>query len=570
VREARPYWRHISALFLVGGLATPLTLLGPLPLKLAVDSVLGSKRPPGFLGSLPGFSSGDKATLLVLAAVLFGVLELLRQLQLLANTVLGAYTGEKLLLRFRATIFRHVQRLSLSYHDRAGTADAVYRIQYDAPALQWVAVYGITPFLTALLTIAGMVYVTARIDLELAFVALGVAPVLFVLTHVYRSRVRAPWKETKRLESSALALVQEVLTGLRVVKAFGQEERERDRFLAVAGAGTSARIRLLSLEALFTLLVGLVTGIGTATVLYIGIRHVQAGTLTLGSLLLVMSYLAQLYLPLQTMSQSVATLQSSLASAERAFAVLDREPDVHEREDALPLARARGHVEFRDVWFAFDGERPVLKGGWFEILPGQSLGVSGETGAGKTTLISLLTRFYDPTFGHILLDGVDLRDYRLADLRDQFAIVLQEPVLFSTTIAENIGYGRRGATIQEIVQSAVDADADTFIRRLPAGYDTVVGERGMTLSGGERQRVALARAFLKDAPILILDEPTSSVDVATEATILEAMRRLMSGRTSILITHRPSTLETCDTQLELLGGRIVGFHRRAAETAIAG
>ena len=270
-----------------------------------------------------------------------------------------------------------------------------------------------------------------------------------------------------------------------------------------------------------------------------------------------MGYLGQLYEPLKAMSRKASSLQSSLASAERAFALLSERPDVPERANARPLLRAVGALAFRHVSFAYGSGHPVLEDVSFDVPPGTRAAIVGTTGAGKTTLVSLLTRFYDPMAGAILLDGMDLRDYRLADLRAQFAIVLQEPVLFSASIAENIAYGHPGASDLDIVRAARAAEAHDFIARLPRGYATPVGERGMQLSGGERQRIALARAFLKDAPLLILDEPTSSVDVTTEAAILEAMDRLMRGRTAFLITHRPSAVVTCDVRLELEGGRLV-------------
>jgi ATP-binding cassette subfamily B protein len=298
------------------------------------------------------------------------------------------------------------------------------------------------------------------------------------------------------------------------------------------------------------------------------VRLVLSGALTLGDLLLVMGYLAQLYGPLNTLSNSKATLQSSLASAERAFSILDEAPDVVERPGAQPLTRASGAVAFRDVSFAYRENHPVLHDVSFEVDPGTRVGISGETGAGKTTLMSLLTRFYDPTTGEILLDGIDLRDYKLTDLRNQFAIVLQEPVLFSTSIAENIGYARPSASEGEVVEAAKAANAHEFIVDLPRGYGTEVGERGMSLSGGERQRIALARAFLRDAPILILDEPTSSVDTRTEAAIMEAMERLMHGRTTFMIAHRVSTLASCDARLELADGRVVRFEQRTPPTDI--
>src|SRR6266498_3356493 len=543
LRQARPYWPYIGGIFLLSLLSSPLSLLTPLPLKIAVDSVIGSHPLPGFFDVLlPAAITGSDGAALLIAAGLLVAVSLLSQLQELATSLLRTYAGERLVLGFRAQLFRHLQRLSLTYSDSKGTSDSSYRIQYDAPAIQFIAIDGVIPFFSAGLTIAGMIYVTARIDWQLALVALGVSPILFLVSQTYRRRLRKHSREVKKLESSALSVVQEVLAAIRVVKAFGQEEREQERFVRRSSEGMRARIRLALVEGGFGLLVGVTTALGTSAVLVIGIRHVQLGALTLGELLLVMSYLSQLYAPLKTMSKKAASLQSHLAGAERAFALLDEAPDVVEWPRARPLARAAGAVAFRNVSFA--------------IPAGTRVGIAGTTGAGKTTLVSLLTRFYDPTTGQILLDGVELHDYKLADLRNQFAIVLQEPILFSTSIAENIAYARPGASDREIVVAAQAAGAHEFITRLPRGYETLVGERGMRLSGGERQRIALARAFLKDAPMLILDEPTSSVDMRTEAAIMEAMERLMRGRTAFMIAHRLSTLTDCDMLLKIENGRL--------------
>lgn len=556
--QARPYWPHIIASFLLSLLATPLALLTPLPLKIAVDSVLGDHPVPGFLAwALPAGATSSDSAILLLAVGLMVATTVLSQLHNIVTGMLLSYTGEKLVLDFRSHLFRHVQRLSLVYHDAKGTADATYRIQYDTYAIQTIALNGVIPFFVSIFTFGSMFLIVLRIDAGLTLVALAVAPAFFVLTHVYRPRVRRRSKQVKRLESSALSVVQEVLGALRVVKAFGQEDFEHERFVSRSTEGLRARLTLTLVQYGYSTLVTLTTVTGTAIVLYVGIRHVQEGVLTLGSLLLVMSYLSQLYSPLKTLSKKFVSLQSSLVSAERVFSVLDTETDVPERPDARPLARARGNVVFQGVSFGYDEERPVLHRISFEVEPGAQVGIAGATGAGKTTLVSLLTRFYDPTEGRILLDGVDLRDYKLADLRNQFAIVLQEPVLFSRSIAENIAYARPDASFEEIVAAAKAASVHDFIRSLPEGYDTPVGERGMRLSGGERQRISLARAFLRDAPILILDEPTSSVDVKTERLIMDAMDRLTTGRTSFMIAHRLSTLANCDLRIEMDHGRLV-------------
>jgi ATP-binding cassette, subfamily B, bacterial len=519
--------------------------------------VIGSDRLPGVLDAiLPGFITSSDLGILAFAAFLQVFVVLLTQLQESGWWVLNTMVGERLTLGFRVRLFDHVQRLSLRFHDRRDTYDSIYRIQYDAEALQHVTEASF-PFVSSAFTLIGALYVTLTIDWVLGLVAFGVTPILFMLIRLYEKRVRPRYTELKELQSGALGVVQEVLTTVRVVKAFGREDREQDRFLRRSRASMRARIRLGFAEGGFGLFVNLTTGIGTAVVLYIGVRHVQSGSLTVGQLIIVMNYLLQLYGPLETISEKVADLQSGLASAERAFTLFDESPEVEDLAHGRRLARTRGKVEFRDVSFAYEESHPVLHDISFAIAPGTRLGIAGSTGAGKTTLVSLITRFYDPVAGRILLDDVDLREYRLADLRGQFAIVLQEPVLFSTTIGENIAYSDPDAERSAIVAAARAANAHDFITALPEGYETQVGERGMLLSGGERQRIALARAFLKDAPLLILDEPTSSVDVGTEAAIMDAMERLMHGRTTFMIAHRLSTLDICDARLELDGGRIV-------------
>lgn len=554
---ARPYWLHVVAIFLLGLVATPLALLTPLPLAIAVDSVLGNQPLPPFLSAIlpPNVVESDSA-LLVFAAVFVIAVAILTELQVLASLLLRTYTGEKLTLNFRSALFRQGQRLSLSYHDSKGTADSMYRIQYDTNAVSYVTLEGVVPLVTATITLAAMIYVMYSLDPTLAIIALAISPLLFAVTRLYRGRLRKQSKRVRRQESAALSVVQEVLSSLRVVKAFGQEEREQERFEDQSNRSLKARMRYTGATGIAGLLLGLTIATGTALVLYIGVRHVQDGIITLGVLLLIMGYLAQLYGPLKIIGRKVTSLQGHLASAERAFKLLDAPADVPEKENAVAVKRVRGVVSFRDVSFSYNGKEETLKDVTFTVSPGTLVGIAGETGAGKSTLVSLLMRFYDPSKGRILLDSTDLRDYVLADLRRQFAMVLQETILFSTSIGENIAYAHPEASEEEIVKAASAANIHDFIAGQPDGYDTEVGERGMMLSGGERQRIALARAFLKDAPILILDEPTSSVDVKTEAGIIEAMERLMRGRTTFMIAHRLSTLEKCDVLLTIEDGQV--------------
>jgi ATP-binding cassette subfamily B protein len=555
--KARPYWLYILVIFVLSLLSTPLTLLTPVPLKIVVDNAIGSEPLPRFLETvLPSFIDTSSTALVLAVGLLLGI-TLLSQLRGLGHSLLRTYTGEKLILSFRSELFRHIQRLSLSYHDIKGVSDSTYRILWDTAAISYIAIDGVIPFINASLTLISMFYITFCIDKNLALIALAVSPFLFVLTRSYRRTLRIKSRKTKKLQSDAFSVVQEVLAAIRLVKSFGQEEREGERFVSYYKKSMWAKLSLSFTEGILGFLLSLTTAVGTAMVLFIGVQHVQSGVITLGEMLLIMSYLSQLYSPLKTISRKIASIQSHLASAERAFIVLDEAPDVCEKRKAKPILRSLGAVAFRDVSFSYEKENQVLRSISFDVPPGTRVGIAGRTGAGKTTLMSLLSRFYDPSVGQILLDDVDLREYRVDDLRNQFGIVLQEPVLFSTSITENIAYARPNALQEEIMEAAKAANAHDFIINLPNGYNTLVGEAGMRLSGGERQRVSLARAFLKDAPILILDEPTSSVDMKTESVIIEAMERLMKGRTTFMIAHRLSTLKNCDFLLVIENGRLI-------------
>jgi len=414
LQQARPYWVHVVGIFLLGLLATPLGLLTPLPLKIAIDSAIGTHPLPRFLNRvLPASATRSTAALLAIAVVLLLGIAALENLFALANSFLRTWTAEKLLLDFRARLFSHLQRLSLGYHDVKGTTDSVYRIQYDTASMQYLTIDGLGPFVTSVVTLLAMFYVTFRIDPQLALVAMVISPVLFMLSMAYRPRFRKRSKEVKQLESSAMGVLQEVLSAVRVVKAFGREKHEEDRYVHKSQAGMWARVRLDLLGGSYSLLVGLTTALGTACVLWIGVYHVRAGTLTLGSLLLVVSYLGQLYAPLKTIGRKATSLQTHWVGLERAFSVLDQLPDVPERPNARPLVRASGAVAFQHACFAYEEDHQVLQDICFEVPCGARVGISGRTGAGKTTLLTLLTRFYDPTSGQILLDGVDLPARRI-------------------------------------------------------------------------------------------------------------------------------------------------------------
>ena len=556
LRECRSCWPHLSGVAGLSLLSLPLALLYPLPLKIVVDCVLGTQPLPHWLARGAPFADTNRAALEISVLLLLGIAALVN-LQGLASWWLQTYAGEKLVWNFRARLLNHVQRLPLVFHDHYGATDSVYRIQHDAPAIQYVTIQGIVPLLTAFFTLTAMILVTAKIDAALAWVALLITPMLFLLSLGCGRIVRKRSQTIKGLDSSAMSVIQEVIGSIRVIKAFGQEGREHARFVRRSGERMSEQVRLAFQQASFNVLIGLTIAGGTAAALYVGVLHVRAGRLTIGSLLMIMAYIAQVYEPLQILSTKMTELQAWLASLDRAFHLLDQQPEIIERAEARALPRARGEFEFRNVWFAYDNSGRGLHDLTFHIPAGARVGIVGATGAGKTTLLNLLMRFYDATSGIVLLDGTDVREYRIADLRRQFAVVLQEPVLFAASIAENIAYGKPAASDTEIMDAARAAASHEFILNLPEGYETQAGERGSRISGGERQRISLARAFLRDSPILILDEPTSSVDLHTEAAIMTATEKLMSGRTTFMIAHRLNTLKSCDLILVLDQGKLI-------------
>jgi ATP-binding cassette, subfamily B, bacterial len=559
VKLARPCWPHLTGIVLLSLLSAPVTLLAPLPLKIVVDSVLGTHALPGWLHLLPLPAHWLKASSggLLICALLLLAIAFLNCFQSLASWLLCTYTGEKLVHNLRGLLLFRAQRLSQAVHDRRGANDIAYRIQYDAPAIQNLFLQGIVPLFSSLFTFAAMMVVTARISWHIASIAAILSPVLFVLARNSSRKVHQRCHEVRELDSSAMLVLHEALSCLRAVKAFGQEAYEDERFRRKSRQRMAEQVRLASIQAGFHVLIGFCVALAAAVALLMGVTEVRQQMMTVGEFLLVMVYMVQLYEPLRAISTKIPELQSTLASLHRAFALLEETPEMEETPTVSNPVRACGEVEFRNVSFHYTaGGRGALQDISFHVRPGMCVGVVGPSGSGKSTLVNLLTRFYDPTDGSILIDSTDLREYSLAGLRQQFSIVLQEPMLFSTTVAGNIAYADPQASRAQVIAAAKLANAHDFIQRLPQGYDTLLGDGGTGLAGGERQRLAIARAFLKDAPMLILDEPTSAVDLRTEELIMEALDTLMEGRTTFMIAHRLSTLERCDMVLVLQNGSL--------------
>jgi ATP-binding cassette, subfamily B, bacterial len=556
--QGRAYWPHITGIFVLNLIAVPLALLVPVPLKIIVDSAFGDVPLPSALTFFfpNGFEFSFAVTILVAVCMLV-LIEFLIYFHGFISWILQSYTGEKLVLSFRTLLFNQIQRLSLAYHDKTGVSDSLYRIQYDASSIRTLFVNGISSIITSGITVLGMLFIMTTIDWHFTVIALAIIPILIILVRSSKTKLKSHWFDVKKQESSAMSVVHETLSALRVVKAFSKEDHEEGRFVERSNNALKSQLKAAYTSGIFDLLIGVILAVGTALFLYQGSFFVQSGKITLGELLLVMTYLAQLFNPIKTIARNITSFQSAFVGLERAYTMLDKEKDIEESPGAIHVKKVMGAVRFENVSFEYVKGSPVLQNISFEIKAGQKVGIMGSTGSGKTTLINLLIRFYEPTNGQIIMDDLDIKKYRLVDYRSQFSIVLQEPVLFSTSIEENIAYGRPEATHSDIHDAATNAYADAFISRLPDKYQTEVGERGMQLSGGERQRISIARAFLKNAPVLVLDEPTSSVDVRTEQMIMNASLRLMENRTTFLITHRLDILSHCDVIIHLEKGKII-------------
>jgi ATP-binding cassette, subfamily B, bacterial len=560
VRRVWPYFRPYLGLSIFAGIVVVLSAAVAVamywPVVVLIDNVLGDKPPPWFARWAFGLVGGDKRRLVWFVVISQLVLVLTEQALNILHNYLTTKLEQYMTLDFRSDLLRHAQRLSIAYHDQKRSGMLIYAINFVAGSAAGL-VMTIPPLAQGALTLIGMLVVALKLDWKLALLSLSVVPFLYMSVGFYARHIQPRLMRVQGLEGESLSIIHEAMQMIKVIVAFGREDHEYRRFRRQGEQAVSARIKLTVRQTAFSLVVTTITAIGTALVIGVGASHVLGGTLTVGMLYLFIQYLAQVYRPLEQISYTVGSLQEKLVALQMSFGVLDTKPDIQDTPGALPLQRCRGRVEFRGVGFHYEGRVETLKDVSFTAEPGQVVAIVGPTGAGKSTLVSLIPRFYDAASGAVTVDGHNVKNLTLESLRAQVSIVLQDPLLFSGTIRDNIRYGRLEASDEDVVRAARLANAHDFITALPLQYDTELGERGTQISGGERQRISVARAFLKNSPILILDEPTSSIDSKTEAVILDALDRLMEGRTTFMIAHRLSTIRRADLILVLDHGRLV-------------
>jgi ATP-binding cassette subfamily B protein/subfamily B ATP-binding cassette protein MsbA len=549
----QPFWPQTAAGLLLSLIGIGLNLLQPWPFKFIVDEIL--PNPGRALASHPAFQSVSVLVLFLCLALV--VIQLFWGIINWITNYIFVKTGLQALLKLRTDLYSYLQSLSLKYHDVRRSSDSSFRVAYDSQSIQTIYNKGITGIFGSAITLIGIFVIMVRLDWQLALLSLGIVPLLLGTIYFFAHRIRRESTFIQEQDSAMLAQAQEGLSSIRMVHAFGREEWEVRQFHLQAQQSLQANLRLTLTTVNSALVISTLVALGTAAMYYVGTLHVLAGSLTLGSLLVFIAYLLMLYQPLQSLTYIAWAMEGATAGAKRCFEVLDREDDVTDSPNAIAITETQGVFAFQDVSFGYAQDRPVLHGIDLQISTNQIVALVGGTGAGKSTLLSLVPRFYDPTSGVVALDGHDLRGITKKSLRDKIAIVLQDTLLFSTTVRENIAYGRPDATEEEIVDAAKRAQADDFIRELANGYDTPVGERGGHLSVGQRQRIGIARAFLKNSPILLLDEPTSALDPTTEAAIMETIKELMRGRTTLIATHRLATIHRVDQIVVLEHGRVV-------------
>jgi subfamily B ATP-binding cassette protein MsbA len=557
-RLLRPHWRSLTlALVAVVG-ETVADVLQPWPIKIVVDNVVQSKRLPPWLDAIvTGLFAGDKYATLNFAVAAIAAIAMIGAVSGYGVKSLTTRVAQWVGHDLRRTVYQHIQRLSLAEHHASRSGDLMMRMTSDIGAIQDFINTALIGILVNVLTLAGILGVMFSINWRFTLLALSVVPVLFVVVYFYTRRIKAASRAVRKREGELLSGVAEVLTSIHVVQAFAREDYEDRRFASESRSNVEAGLEARSTKAKLSPIVEVIVALGTCAVIAYGGRLALAGELSAGVLVVFLLYLSKLYKPIRDLSKMTDTIAKASVAYERIQEILDVESRVRDLPNAREAPAFRGGIEFEQVTFGYTAQAPVLAGVSFRIEPGQIAAIVGPSGTGKSTIASLITRFYDPLSGHVRVDGTDVREFTLKSLRDQISFVLQDTMLFHATIWENIAYGRPDAEIEDTVRAATLANAHEFIVSLPMGYATMVGTRGVTLSGGQRQRIAIARAIVRNTPILILDEPTAGLDAASEQVVVDALQRLMAGRTSVVIAHHLSTIRHADVIFVVKGSQIV-------------
>ena len=559
IRELlRPHTMALAAGFLAVAGESAANLLGPWPLKVVLDDVLrGRESHTTAARWIHALVGADKFAVLEFACAAVMAIAILDAVSSYFEKYLTTTVGQWISHDLRRMVYSHIQKLSLAFHDEERTGDLISRVTSDIDSIQSFITQGLLGILINLITLVGMIGVMFYLEWRFTLIALSVAPILFAVVYTYTRRIKKASRAVRKKEGEITSVVEEVLSSIRVVKAFAREDYEVKRLEEESLEGVELALRARSLKAKLTPIVDIVVAVGTSLVLWFGARLVLKGSLSAGVLVVFIMYLSKMYKPMQELSKMTDTYSKAAVSYERIQELLETEKQVKDLRRAIVAPKFQGKVEFDHVSFSYVPDTPILEDVSFTIEPGKLAALVGPTGAGKTSVISLIARFYDPLSGKVMIDGTDIRRFRQKSLRQQISFVLQETMLFHAPVWQNIAYGKPEATRAEITQAAEFANAGEFIEKLPQGYDTVLGDRGMTLSGGQRQRIAIARAVIRDTPLLIMDEPTSGLDAASEKLVFEAIDRLIQGKTAIVIAHRLSTIRKADIIFVIQDGRIV-------------
>ena len=538
----RPHWKALTlALLAVAGEAAT-DLLEPWPLKIVLDYLLQSKQPPSWMRVMVSWIGQNKLAVLNFAVLAVAVIAVVGALSSYLEKYVTTRVGQWVMHDLRRTLYHHIHRLSLAEHDEKRTGDLISRVTSDIEAIQDFITTALLGILTNVLTLLGIIGVMLYLNWRFTLISLSIAPVLFLVVYMFTRRIKKASRDVRKKESELVSIVEEVFSSIRVVIAFAREDYEERRFESQSLENVEMSLLARSIKTKLSPIVEIIVATGTCLVLGYGARLVLAGQLTAGALVVFLLYLGKMYKPMRDLSKMTDTVSKAMVGFERIREVLETESGMRDLPGARRAARFKGKIEFDKVSFGYNQDQLILKDVSFEIEPGQIAAIVGPTGGGKTTIISLVARFYDPVSGEVKIDGTNIRNFTMKSLRQQISFVLQETLLFHAPVWQNIAYGRPEANRAEIIRAAKLANAHEFIDEMPEGYDTMVGERGVTLSGGQRQRIAIARAVIRNTPILILDEPTSGLDAVSEQAVFEAMGRLMEGKTSIVIAHHLATI----------------------------